>query len=221
VIGQGRTQDENLRFAAADTFAKGTLLARKVVSDFATTPDGGNTGTFTLAPAANAGRNLQVGTYVLTAGNLTAGVGPWTLVAPDGQSEPFDTTGGAADDDLLFPSLGITIVVTDPGSGTPFDDGDTADLVTTAGTELVPFLPTGANGVQSPMAVLTYEVTRSSGGTLAIFAFVEGEVNKNRLIIDADGDGDNITAAHLDALRAAGVTAVDVQQLAELDNGAS
>ena len=68
------------------------------------------------------------------------------------------------------------------------------------------------------MAVLTYEVTRTSGGTERIRALVYGEVNKDRLIIDVDGDGSNITAAILDELRSAGIMATDVKQLAKIDN---
>jgi hypothetical protein len=216
-IGESVKQDETLRFAAADTFAPGTLLARKVVSGTITvTPDGGNTGTRELSATAHAGKTLQVGTYTLTAGTLSSGLGPWTLVAPDGQSEVFTTTGGAADDDLVFSELGLTVVVA--ATGTNFVTGDSADVVTTAGNELVPFLPTGTNGEQEPMAVMQYEVTRASGGVLAIRPIVAGRVNKNRLLIDADGDGDNITPAILDKLRANGVIAEDVRQLSGVDN---
>lgn len=221
ILRDGKFQDEGLLFAAADTFAEGTILARKAVSDTITvTADGGNTGTFTLAAAPNAGRTLIAGTYVLTAGDLTAGVGPWTLTDPLGNSQIVSTAGGSSDDDLNFTALGVTVTVTDPGSGTAFDDADTADLVVAAqsGTPLVPFDPAGTGGEQEPLSVLTYEVARTSGGTERIRALVQGEVDKTKLLIDVDGDGDNITAIHLDKLRAAGIFARDMTELADLDN---
>lgn len=220
-LQDGEFQDDSLLFAASDTFVKGTLLARKLISDtIPVTPDGGNTGTYTLAPAANAGKTLKAGTWSLVAGTLSSGKGPWTLTDPDGAQQTVTTAAGAATDDLNFANLGVTVVVTDPGSGTVFATGDSATFAVSAqsGTPLVPFDPDGGNGAQNPMAVLTYEVTKASSGSLPIRPLVGGKVNKNRLIIDADGDGDSITAAILDQLRSAGIDAVPVQQLAELDN---
>lgn len=219
LLGDGVWHAETLKFAGADTFKEGTILARKKLSDtLAVTPDGGNTGDFSLAASPDAGKTLKAGTYVLTAGDLTAGVGPWTLTDPEGQSQSFTTSADA--DDLLFPLLGVTVAVTDPGGGTAFDDGDTADIVVSAesGTPLVPFDPAGTNGEQEPLAVLTRDYTRSSGGNLPIEALVAGRVNSSRLIIDVDGDGSNITEEHLDKLRAAGIVTKPVTQLAGLDN---
>ena len=45
-----------------------------------------------------------------------------------------------------------------------------------------------------------------------------GEVNENRLIIDADGDNSNVDATVRDLLRQTGIEPVDVQQLAREDN---
>jgi len=96
--------------------------------------------------------------------------------------------------------------------------GDFGTIIVAADGKLVPFAIAGAGGEQNPIAVLTYDVSRGSGGDEAIRALVAGEVNKTRLIIDADGDGSNITDAILDALRSAGPVATDVTQLAQLDN---
>lgn len=49
-------------------------------------------------------------------------------------------------------------------------------------------------------------------------ALNEGEVARERLLIHADGDDSNITAAHLDELRSFGIVARPVQQLGALDN---
>jgi hypothetical protein len=68
------------------------------------------------------------------------------------------------------------------------------------------------------MAVLTRDVTRAGAGDEPIDVLVSGVVNRTRLLIDVDGDGDNITSAILDELRSAGIHAVDVSQLDALDN---
>jgi hypothetical protein len=80
--------------------------------------------------------------------------------------------------------------------------------------KLVPFAPAGANGANVPIAVLTYEVTRTAAGDEPIRALVAGEVNRQRLIIDADGNGTNVNAAVVDGLRNYGIVATDVQQIA-------
>lgn len=79
--------------------------------------------------------------------------------------------------------------------------------------KLVPYAVGGANGSGTPVAVLTYDVTRGSAGDETIRAMVAGRVNKNRLIIDADGDGSNITNAILDALRGISIIPIDVAMI--------
>ena len=75
---------------------------------------------------------------------------------------------------------------------------------------------TNENGI--PKAVLTYEVTATGAGDVPVRAFEGGKVRKERLIIDADGDGSNVDAAVLDQLRDYGIESVDVQELGILDN---
>jgi hypothetical protein len=220
-IGDVKHIDALLLFAAADTFLRGTLLGRKLLSDtVAVTPDGGNTGTRVLTVTVNAGRTLKVGTYTLLAGTLASGLGPWTLTDPDGISQTVTTAGGGAGDDLPFTELGLVVVVA--ATGTNFVTGDSADLVVAAqsGTPLVPYSPTGTNGAQVPLAVLPDETTRADAGSEVIRPIVWGEVNLSRLIIDADGDGDNITPAIIDQLRSNGIIASKVKQLSTLDNQA-
>jgi hypothetical protein len=213
----GKFRRDTLLFAAADTWAAGTILARKLVSDTITAEITG-TGVWDLVAAANAYRTLQVGPYVITAGTLSSGVGPWTAVAPDGQHETF--TSSAADDDLEFPNLGFTITVTTPGGGaTDFATSDVITMTTTAqtGSPLVPYDVDGTNGAQVPVAVLTYEQAATGGGSVSADALVAGEVNKTRLVIDADGDASNVDDAVLDLLKASGIVATDVKQLSALD----
>lgn len=75
---------------------------------------------------------------------------------------------------------------------------------------------TNENGI--PKAVLTYEVTAAGAGDVRVRVLVAGRVNKNRLVIDADGDDSNIDAGVLDRLRDYGITALDAAQLSKLDN---
>lgn len=84
---------------------------------------------------------------------------------------------------------------------------------------LVPYVKGGVtneNGI--PKAVLTYDVTAAGAGDEAVRACVGGKVRKERLIIDADGDGSNIDDAVLDQLRDYAIIPIDVQELNILDN---
>lgn len=85
--------------------------------------------------------------------------------------------------------------------------------------KLVPFVKGGStneNGI--PKAIVTYDVTATGAGDVAIRAAVAGTYRKERLIINADGDGSNIDAAVLDQLRNYGLVSVDVTELNILDN---
>lgn len=75
---------------------------------------------------------------------------------------------------------------------------------------------TNENGI--PKAVTTYEDSISGAGDLSIRAMISGNVRKERLIIDADGDGSNVDNAVVDQLRDYSIVSVDVQELAQLDN---
>lgn len=85
--------------------------------------------------------------------------------------------------------------------------------------KLVPFVKGGTtneNGI--PKAVLTYDVTAAGAGDKSVRVMVSGDVRKERLIINADGDGSNVDTAVLDQLRDFGLVAVDVNELGGLDN---
>lgn len=83
----------------------------------------------------------------------------------------------------------------------------------TANGRLAPFATGASDGTEVPVAVLTYPVTATGAGNIAVRALVAGTVNKNRLIIHADGNGTNITNAILDKLRDMGIVPVDVALL--------
>jgi hypothetical protein len=85
--------------------------------------------------------------------------------------------------------------------------------------KLVPFVKGGTtneNGV--PKAVLTYDVTATGAGDVAVRDMVSGEVRAERLVINADGDGSNVDAEVLDQLRDYSLISIDTQELNILDN---
>lgn len=84
--------------------------------------------------------------------------------------------------------------------------------------KLVPFVKGGSsneNGI--PKAVLAYELEGSSGDN-SVRVVTGAVVDKNRLVIDADGDDANVDDAVLDQLRDYGISAIDVNQLGREDN---
>jgi len=85
--------------------------------------------------------------------------------------------------------------------------------------KLVPFVKGGVtNGNGIPKAILTYEVSSTGAGDIAIRDMVSGVVRAGRLVIHADGDASNVDAAVLDQLRDYSLVSIDVQELNILDN---
>lgn len=85
--------------------------------------------------------------------------------------------------------------------------------------KLVPYVIGGvANGNGIPKAILTYAVTSTGAGDVPIRDMVSGSVRKSRLVVNADGDDSNITAAILDSLRLYSLVAIDSSELNILDN---
>lgn len=83
----------------------------------------------------------------------------------------------------------------------------------------VPFVKGGAtneNGI--PKAVLTYDVTATGAGDIAARGLIAGDVRKQRLVINADGDDTNVDNAVIGQLQDYSIIAIDVQELNILDN---
>jgi hypothetical protein len=81
--------------------------------------------------------------------------------------------------------------------------------------KLVPYVIGGAtnqNGI--PKAVTPVDVVATGAGDVPLRAIISGKVNKNRLIVNADGTGANITAAIEDQLRAYSIVPEQVDQVA-------
>lgn len=215
----GEFRDETLTFAGTDVFAAGTILARRAIANAVTASavTGTGNGTVTLATVAAGPAVPIVGAYVLTCTAAVTNGGVWSLTDPNGSLVATGLTmtagAGAA---TAFEVAGLLFTITD--GSTDFAAGDTATLTVAADGTLVPFDPAGDGGEQAPLTVLTYEVSRTGAGTVPVRVPVSGLLNATRLIIDADGDGSNITAAILDQLRSAGLPATDVQQLGGIDN---
>lgn len=75
---------------------------------------------------------------------------------------------------------------------------------------------TNENGI--PKRVLTYEVVSAGAGDIAIDALLTGKVRLERLVIDADGDASNVDAVVIDLLQDYNITALNVDELNQLDN---
>jgi hypothetical protein len=85
--------------------------------------------------------------------------------------------------------------------------------------KLVPFVKGGAtneNGI--PKAVLTYDITKAGAGDEVARVLIAGNVRKELLIIDADGDDSNIDDAVKDQLRDYNINPLNVSELNIQDN---
>ena len=131
--------------------------------------------------------------------------------------------------------MNMTVVNNDLGSVIIKDEEFRDELLTFAGAgtllegtilardsvskKMVPFVKGGvANENGIPKQILTYPVTALGAGDETIRAGVAGKYNKQRLVIDADGDDSNIDADVIDELRVYGLTPLDVAELNILDN---
>ena len=85
--------------------------------------------------------------------------------------------------------------------------------------KLVPFVKGGTtneNGI--PKALLPYELVSAGTDDLKVNTLIGGRVNKDKLVIDADGDASNIDAVVLEQLRDYGIIGEPVTQNTILDN---
>lgn len=219
-ITDAEFRDELLTFGGAGTVLAGTILARKQVADAITvTADAGNTGdgTCTAATVVTGPIVPLVGDYNLECITATANGGTFKLEDPNGMlidNNLVMTAGAGAA--TVFEVGGMTFTLTDGAAD--FIVGDKFALTVAANNKMVVFATDGAGGAQFPVQVITYAVTATGAGDVAIRGMVSGKVRKEKLIIDADGDGSNITNAILDQLRDYSIIPLDVFELGRLDN---
>lgn len=212
-------RDELLAATGAKTYLKGTILARRQVALTVTPTSSGNTGngTLTLVTVVPGTAVPLPGTYVLKATAAVTNGGVFQLANPSGVIIATGLTmtpgAGAA---TVFKVGGFQFTLTD--GSTDFVVGDSFSLPVVADGKVVPFDKAGAGGVQNPYAVLQYQVVATGAGNIPCRPIVAGEVNRTRLIIDADGTGVNVDDLVVANLRERSIIATDVAQLARLDN---
>lgn len=219
VLDEGVIRDENIYFSGADTYAEGTIMARRAVVT-AITPSaitGTGNGTCTAASVVAGPEVPLVGSYVLTCTLAVTHGGIFKLVDPNGKLvAPYLAMTASTGAATVFEVAGLTFTLTD--GSTDFVAGDYFALPVVADGKMEPYAIAGIGGTQYPIGVMSYALTATGSGTKRGRVLFSGTVNKKRLIVDADGDDSNITNAILDQLRAAGVDAVDVTQQSVLDN---
>lgn len=89
----------------------------------------------------------------------------------------------------------------------------------TSTLKLVPYVKGGStNGNGVPCALVDYDVVAAGAGDEVVRSLIGGHLRKDKLIITADGDDQNVDAAVRDQLRDKGLIVLDVDGLAILDN---
>ena len=218
ILGNAKFRDELLTFGGAGTVVEGTLLARQAV-DVAVvdTPAGTGNGTM-VATVTGVDEAPTPGSWVLENTFAVAEGGVWKLTDPNGNIVADNLTlrvgAGLV---TTFNEAGLQMVITE--GGTDFDAGDTFTMVVVENGKMVPFVIGGVAGAGIPSAVMPPSgVTATGAGDEPFRPMISGEVRKEKLIIDADGDGSNITDAILDQLRDFSVVSTDVRELNIADN---
>ena len=219
-LENNKFDDELLTFPGASTALEGTILSRKVVDD-AITPaaDGGNTGdgTVTVASVVTGPVVPLVGAYNLEIVEAVTNGGVLKLEDPNGAlvAEKLTMTVGAGAA-TVFEVAGMTFTITD--GSTDFVLGDKFSLTVAADGKMVFFATDGAGGAQIPTEVLSRETVSTGAGDVPVRPIVSGKVRRERLVIEADGDGSNVTDVIIDQLRSIGIVALSVRELNILDN---
>ena len=220
VLNDAIFKDELLTADGVHIFLAGTILARKAVeNDIGVVADGGNVGNGTVTPAVvGSGPIVPIpGAYNLEIVEAVAEGGVFKLEDPNGvQVAGALTMTIGAGASTAFEAGGLSFTVNE--GGTDFSLGDKFALTVTADGKMVVFAIGGTGGAQIPKAILTVEVVAAGAGDEPIRAMIAGEVRANKLIIDADGDGSNITDAILDQIRDFAIVSTAVTELNILDN---
>lgn len=217
VLGNAKFRDETLVFAGADDFVEGMLLARQAV-DVAVVDTPAGTGNGTMVVTVVGVDEVPIpGSWVLECTFAITNGGVFKLTDPNGNIVA-DNLELRVGDGLVttFNEAGLTMAITE--GSTDFVAADTFTMVVVANGKMVPFAIGGVAGAGVPKAILTYDVSKTGAGDEPIRAMVGGEVRKEKLILDADGDGSNITDAILDQLRDFSIVSADVQELNIADN---
>ena len=217
VLQDSAFNDVILKFPGADTYAEGTILARKQVADaIVAAADVGNTGdgTVTLASVIAGDIIPLPGAYNLEVVAAVTNGGVFKLEDPNGniiENNLIMTAGAGVA--TVFTVGGMTFTVTD--GATDFIVGDKFSLTVSADGDAVIFAENGVGGAQVPSMVLTYAITTTGAADVAARALVGGQVRREKLVIDAGG---TVTDRIVDALRDFGIVAISVSELNIADN---
>lgn len=85
--------------------------------------------------------------------------------------------------------------------------------------KLIVFVKGGStNGNGIPKALMGVELVTTGAGDVTVRPLISATVNRNLLVIDADGDNSNVDDAVKDQLRDMTLIVEDVEELSSLDN---
>lgn len=208
-----------INFAGADTYAAGTLMGQVLAVAGTAAAGGSNTGTGTISAYALVTNSeaQKIGNYLFTFTATLAG----DLTDPDG-NVLLKGVVLTQDDATVISAGGITFTITDATTaGTAFAADDTFTMPVEAGTfKYAPYATDGIGGLETIQGILTVEKIKAASGDLNGHVMIGGEVDKDNLIIDADGSSTTITASIIQELANVkdGIIVRDGTVLDELDN---
>lgn len=79
--------------------------------------------------------------------------------------------------------------------------------------KLVAYVKAAVDETGVPLAVVGYDLIASAAGDMPFRPIVAGEVRKERLIIAADGNANNVDSKVIDLLRSYGILPLNVNEL--------
>jgi hypothetical protein len=211
-------KDATVNFSGADTYLRGTVMARIGVAAGAVTPDVGNTGDGTVTAFALAAGGLAVpGDYNLECVTAVVNGGEFKLEDPNGNLvfQPLVMTVGAGAA-TVFTIGGLTFTITD--GATDFIVGDKFALtVTDVGEKWTPYVDGAVDGSGIASGVLPAELTKAGAGDLLRRMIVGGEMAKDVMVIDGGVVG-TIPESVVLSLRNFGIVVREGVRVDELDN---
>lgn len=210
-------KDASVNFAGADTYLRGTVMARVGVSAGAVTPVlvGGDG---TLTNFALAGGGLAVpGDYNLECTVAVADGGVFKLEDPNGNIvadnlEMIPGAGGATD--MAAAGLGWTL--TDGAANFAVGDAFTLNVVD-EGEKWTPYVDGAVDGSGIASGVLPAALTATGAGDLLRRMIVGGEMAKDVMVIDGGVVG-TIPESVVLSLRNFGIVVREGVRVDELDN---
>lgn len=217
-IGNNEFEEGTLQFPGADTYAAGTILAkREVVTAIVDTPDAGNTGDGTLVATVAAGDVIPMpGDYIFTCTFAVTNGGVFKLEDPNGNIVADNLTlRVGAGFVTTFIAGGIKIVVTE--GATDFAADDFFTLAVVADGDWVIYAADGVGGAQIARGILTTEQVATGAADQSFRPMISGKVRAEKIFTDA-APTTAITDLIKKQLHDADILAVSVDELNIQDN---